>query len=105
MLAEILNVVQVFTPAHAALHRLLLLLLLLLLFSDQRSASRKKMPKKPGKTALENTWVFPGKFGYYRHWTLEIVVGRTARPSLLLFSRPNVITIVVGGDPTELFCC
>ena len=38
----------------------------------QRPASRKwqKTRVKP-----ENTWDFPGIFGYYPHWTLEIVVG------------------------------
>ena len=30
----------------------------------------KKTRVKP-----ENTWGFPGIFGYYPHWTLEIVVG------------------------------
>ena len=37
------------------------------------AASKQKMAKTPGKTRkyLE----FSGYFGYYPHWTLEIVVG------------------------------
>ena len=35
--------------------------------------SKQKMQKTRVKP--ENTWVFPGIFGYYPHWTLEIVVG------------------------------
>jgi len=36
---------------------------LLLLFSGQQAENGK------------NTWVFPGIFRYYPHWTLDIVVG------------------------------
>ena len=45
------------------------LLLLLLLFSGQQAEN----PKNPGKT--RKYLGFPGIFGYYPHWTLEIVVG------------------------------
>jgi len=68
VLAEILNVVQVFTLLCYCL------LLLLLLFSSQQA----EMPKTRVKP--ENTWGFPGArclFGYYPHWTLEIVVGHS----------------------------
>jgi len=38
----------------------------------QRPASRKRLKNR---VKPENTWVFPGIFGYYPHWTLEVVVG------------------------------
>ena len=69
LLAEILNVVQVFTPAHAVT-------VVTVVTVVQRPASGKR--RKWQKTRVkpeENTWVFPGIFGYYPHWTLEIVVG------------------------------
>ena len=65
VLAEILNVVQVFTPAHAVT--------VCYCCYCCSAASKQKMAKKRVKP--ENTWVFPGIFGYYPHWTLEIVVG------------------------------
>ena len=65
VLAEILNVVQVFTPA-------MLLLFVTVVTVVQRPASRKRQKTRVNP---ENTWVFPGIFGYYPHWTLEIVVG------------------------------
>ena len=69
----------------------------------QWSASRKcqKTRVKP-----ENTWGFPGIFGYYPHWTLW----RSRRGSLpglpyslllMLFSRPNV-SYCCWGAP---HCC
>ena len=70
MVAEILNVVQV-SPQP------MLLLFVTVVTVVQRSASRKcqKTRVKP-----ENTWGFPGIFGYYPQTghvedTLEIVVG------------------------------
>ena len=50
----------------------MLLLFVTVVTVVQRPASRKwqKTRVKP-----ENTWGFPGIFGYYPHWTLEIVVG------------------------------
>ena len=66
LLAEILNVVQVFTPAHAVN--------VCYCCYCCSAASKQKMAKKPGKTRkyLEFS-------GYFRvlpaHWTLEIVVG------------------------------
>jgi len=50
----------------------MLLLFVTVVTVVQRPASRKS-PKNRVKP--ENTWVFPGIFGYYPHWTLEIVVG------------------------------
>jgi len=50
----------------------MLLLFVTVVTVVQRSASRKC--QKP-RVNPENTWVFPGIFGYYPHWTLEIVVG------------------------------
>ena len=57
MLAEILNVVQVFTPAQAVCY------CCTVLFSGQQAETAKK----PGKKTRY--------FGYYPHWTPEIVVG------------------------------
>ena len=57
VLAEILNVVQVFTPAHAVT--------VCYCCYCCSAVSKQKMPKIRVKP--ENTWVFPG--------TLEIVVG------------------------------
>jgi len=50
----------------------MLLLFVTVVTAVQRPASRKwQNPRvKP-----ENAWGFPGIFGYYPHWTLEIVVG------------------------------
>ena len=50
----------------------MLLLFVTVVTVVQRPASgkRQKAQVKP-----ENTWGFPGIFGYYPHWTLEIVVG------------------------------
>ena len=46
----------------------------LLLFSGERGQQAvQKMPKT--RVNPEKTWGFPGIFGYYPHWTLEIVVG------------------------------
>ena len=79
VLAEILNVVQVFTPAHAVT--------VCYCCYCCSAASKQKMAKNPGKT--RKYLGFFRYFGYYPHWTLEIVVGhcQRARPSLLLFSR------------------
>ena len=65
MLAEILNVVQVFTPAHAVT--------VCYCCYCCSAASKQKTAKNPGKT--RKYLGFPGYFGYYPHWTLEIVVG------------------------------
>ena len=66
MLAEILSTL------FKCSHQPKLLLFVTVVTVVQWSASRKcqKTRVKP-----ENTWVFPGIFGYYPHWTLEIVVG------------------------------
>ena len=95
VLAEILNVVQVFTPAQ--LPKLLLFVTVV-----QQPASRKcqKTRVKP-----ENTWVFRGVFsGITRTWTPRRSSWVTGRPSLLLFSRPNV-SYCCWGAPLLLFCC
>ena len=62
MWAEILNVVQVFTPAHAVT---VFVTVVTVVFSGQH---KQKMALKPKP---ENTWHlgFPGFFGYYPHWT------------------------------------
>jgi len=62
VLVEILNVVQVFTPAQE-----------LLLFVTLVTVVQQKLPKT--RVTPEKTWGFPGIFGYYPHWTPEIVVG------------------------------
>jgi len=50
----------------------MLLLFVTVVTVVQRPASRKRQKTR---VKPENTWVFPGIFGYYPHWTLEIVVG------------------------------
>ena len=73
----------------------------------QWSASRKcqKTRVKPENTRGTRKYPgFPGIFGYYPHWTLEIVVGHCQAfliICLLLFSRPNVSYCFVG----EPHCC
>ena len=66
VLAEILNVVQVFTPAH------MLLLFVTVVTVVQRSASRKCQTPR---VIPENTWEFPGIFGYYPAlvWTVLLL--------------------------------
>ena len=61
--------------------------------------SKQKMPKTPGVNP-ENTRGGPGIFGYYPHWTLGSS-WVTGRPSLLLFSRPNVSYWLLGSHT----CC
>ena len=78
----------------------MLLLFVTVVTVVQRPASRKwQNPRlKP-----EKTWGFPGIFGYITRtgrWRSSWV---TARPSLLLFSRPNV-SYCCWGAPL-LFCC
>ena len=67
----------------------------------QRPASRKwqKTRVKP-----ENTWGFPGIFGYYPHWTLEIqiVVGRGSLPGLPYCCSAGLTLATVVGEP---HCC
>ena len=91
MLAEILNVVQVFTTAHAVT------VVTIVTVVQRRSASRKwqKTRVKP-----ENTWSFPGIFGYYPHWTLEIVVGHC--PGLPYCCSAGLTLATVVGEP---HCC
>jgi len=70
LLAEILNVVQVFSPAQV--------FVTVVTVECCSVVSKQKMPKKPGKTRKYlgfPGYFFPGIFGYYPHWTLEIVVG------------------------------
>ena len=70
VLAEILNVVQVFTPAHAVT--------VCYCCYCCSAVSKQKMPKTPGNTRKYlgfSRYFNPGIFGYYPHWTLEIVVG------------------------------
>ena len=95
LLAELLNVVQVFSPAQAVT----VLLLLLLLFSGQQAENAKT----PGKTRK-----YLGFPGYFRVLpALDAGDRRGSLPglpySLLLFSRPNV-SYCCWGAPL-LFCC
>ena len=65
LLAEILNALFKCSPQPMLL--LFVTVRLLLLFSGKFSGQQAENGK--------NTWGFPGIFGYYPHWTLEIVVG------------------------------
>ena len=67
VLAEILNVVQVFTPAHAVT----------VCYCCYCCSAASKQKTAKNRVKPENTWISRvfTIFGYYPHWTLEIVVG------------------------------
>jgi len=50
-----------------------MLLLFVTVVTVVQRPAKQKMAKPRVKP--QNTWDFPGIFGYYLHWTLEIVVG------------------------------
>jgi len=55
---------------------MLLLFVTVVTVVQRPATSKQKMAKNPGKNPkIVNTWDFPGIFGYYPHWTLEIIVG------------------------------
>ena len=90
VLAEILNVVQVFTPAHAVT--------VCYCCYCCSAVSKQKMPKYRVKP--ENTWGFPGIFGYYPH--LEAGDRRGSLPGLPYCCSAGLTLAIVVGEP---HCC
>ena len=84
------NVVQVFTPAHAVT--------VCYCCYCCSAVSKQKMPKNRVKP--ENTWGFPGIFGYYPH--LEAGDRRGSLPGLPYCCSAGLTLATVVGEP---HCC